>query len=946
MLDGRNDGGSILATVQTPTCRIHTLFDPDGFNTKVPGDTDESYTGASTDIFGSFYIGNCSNQPSGDDGNRLVFSIVRTDQGNVSSTILICEPRYAVHRASVSLTEAETPSGTGVSVDLDSDSIFTLPMVSNWDIAMGFRSALQAAPAKFDVPFTNSRDKNSNPPVVAGSTYDVFFRFLNVTLPHSTTRTRSEEEADLDLMNTLMDTEAFKTHANQLFTSVTAQLAKEYLMIPTNELFIGTSISAQQRLHVRVVSLRLMEVSLGLLVVIAAAIAALKSPSGVARDPSSIGGLSAVLVGSPEFVESVRSTGAQSMTRIARLLSSRLHESCIDRSADRTARFRIQTIIDLKAGMQEEERYKERGNSNGSDTIEWWQPFSVTIVGRTVLLAVAIAAIVTLELLYRSSQRHGGIADLPSDDARYAYTYVPALVMTIIVALFSSLDSSLRIFQPYRNLRIGGSSAQQSILDDQLGKMSIQALYSSLSKRQFALSASTLAVLLAPFLSIAVSSLYGLDSFVSQYPVVVRQTNGFDPELSLPDYYDIRVKDGASAATMVMGANLSFPAWTYNELVFPELELDLLPSSTHLNRTAYESGSATLNVIVPNVLRATANCSSTGVYGYDLTTLFNSSSRYGTYQPYINVSVPSGCGAPGFSELSEAFLGYPPQASYFAWVQDGVRDGGKSYCHTPLMAVLGHWWTDERPSVLLCKPYMQQVAANVTFSMPDFSIDLQHPPVAIESTATYFSNAAVNATLDGRFQQFVDESNNLTQFFSTLVHGRDGIPITELAGPSNEQRLINAVDHQYRVLMAQVYNTAMRVSSSPSSPTSGAVYSQMLNGTLTAPNRNRIVQDRASTYVLEGILAAMVICVIVSWVCMDTRRVLPKNPCSIAAVASLLAGSEILGQEFLGRGAEWLSDEQLKEKFEGWTFSLGWWEQAAGGRRRFGIDVGNADESR
>ncbi|KAJ9636690.1 hypothetical protein H2199_007683 [Coniosporium tulheliwenetii] len=913
---------------------------------EVPGDTDEFYTEASADIFGSFYIGNCSNQPSGDDENRLVFSVLRADQGNVSSTILICEPRYAIHRASVSLTEAETPSGTGVSVNLDPDPNFTLPMVSNWDIAMGFRSALQAAPAKFDEPLTNDRDKNSNPPVGAGSTYDVFFRFLNTTLPHSTTHIHNQQEADFNLMNTLMDTEVFKAHANQLFTSVTAQLAKEYLMIPTNESFIGTSVSTQQRLHVRVVSLRLMEASLGLLVVVVAAIAALASPSGVTRDPSSVGGLSAVLVGSPEFVESVRSTGAQSVTRIARLLSSRLYKSCVDQSADGTARFRIQTIIDLRAGTQEEECYKESGNSNDSVTIKWWQPFSVTLLGRTVLLAVAIAAIVTLELLYRSSQRHGGIADLPSDNARYAYTYVPALGMTIIAALFGSFDSSLRIFQPYRNLRRGRSTAQQSILDDQLGKMSIQALYSSLSKRQFAVSASTLAVLLAPFLSIAVSSLYGLDTFVSQYPVVVRQMNGFDPDLSLPDYYDTRVKDGGSAAAMVMGANLSFPAWTYNELVFPELELGLLPSSTPLNRTAYESGSATLNVIVPDALRATANCSITGIYGYDLTTLFNSSSTYGTYQPYVNVSVPRGCGAPGFSELSEAFLDYPPQASYFAWMQDGVLDGGKSDCHIPLMAVLGHWWTNERPSVLLCKPYMQQVAVNVTFSMPDFSINLQHPPVTIESTATYFSDAAVNATLDGRFQQFVDKSNNLTQFFSTLVHGRDGIPITELAGPSNEQRLINAVDHQYRVLMAQVYNTAMRVSSSSSSPTNGAAYSQMLSGTLTAPNRNRIVQDRASTYVLEGILAAMVICVIISWVYMDTRRVLPKNPCSIAAVASLLAGSEILGQEFLGRGAEWLTDEELWKKFEGWTFSLGWWEQAAGGRRRFGIDVGNADESR
>lgn len=64
---------------------------------------------------------------------------------------------------------------------------------------------------------------------------------------------------------------------------------------------------------------------------------------------------------------------------------------------------------------------------------------------------------------------------------------------------------------------------------------------------------------------------------------------------------------------------------------------------------------------------------------------------------------------------------------------------------------------------------------------------------------------------------------------------------------------------------------------------------------------------------------------------------LPKNPTSIVAKASLLVDSKLL--EMIPEGAKWDSDEWLRKVvFEWQVFSLGWC-RGRDGERRYGIDV-------
>jgi hypothetical protein len=73
----------------------------------------------------------------------------------------------------------------------------------------------------------------------------------------------------------------------------------------------------------------------------------------------------------------------------------------------------------------------------------------------------------------------------------------------------------------------------------------------------------------------------------------------------------------------------------------------------------------------------------------------------------------------------------------------------------------------------------------------------------------------------------------------------------------------------------------------------------------------------------------MVLCAVVSLVFMQTKRVLPKCPSSIAAIASLVHGSKMVDPNLIPEGSEWCNDNDLKSRgvFAGQTFTMGWWSR-------------------
>ena len=131
-------------------------------------------------------------------------------------------------------------------------------------------------------------------------------------------------------------------------------------------------------------------------------------------------------------------------------------------------------------------------------------------------------------------------------------------------------------------------------------------------------------------------------------------------------------------------------------------------------------------------------------------------------------------------------------------------------------------------------------------------------------------------------------------FFQTLFEGIDAVSDPhELLGPANSGKLTNAMEHLYRIIMAQTLNTiqARRV---PATSSAVAPVPQLQPGIIEYGTVSRLFQSPVATYILIRLLSALFICAVVCCFTFKGRDLLYESPESIAAKARLLAGSYLV----------------------------------------------------
>lgn len=175
-----------------------------------------------------------------------------------------------------------------------------------------------------------------------------------------------------------------------------------------------------------------------------------------------------------------------------------------------------------------------------------------------------------------------------------------------------------------------------------------------------------------------------------------------------------------------------------------------------------------------------------------------------------------------------------------------------------------------------------------------------------------------------------------------MVLGINGTPAAELL--HNSTALSQGIQRVYGLVTAQEISFAARVNVSTNGT---ARKSPVLQGQLQNSSVTRLQQNKTNTRVLQALLAAMAISGFIGVLLMPkASRILPKNPHSVAATWSLLAGSKMMEEDVIPPGSEWCDDKELDARgvFSGRTFTLGWWtnETEDGeeeGVRSFRIDV-------
>jgi hypothetical protein len=816
------------------------------------------------------------NIESGVDTNQYTF---------INSTQLICTPTYTISRALVTIN---TTSQLPAKVDLLSQSRNgTLASVTDIDVANAFYATSSGV---VDIDLA----QNSFPDIDQVS----FSGYLKDAVLH----------ANLSSLLDLMSPETLATIANSYFQSLTAQIARNELLRQQSTPIRGTVWVMEDRLILRVISVRIIESFLILLLLFAVVIIFFLPKTGIMPlDPDCIGGLAVLISHSSELKDSLTGMGFSSRSCISNQLAGNRYQAMTTSAGT----FKIQQMEDFPEILANQQK-----KSSQLSEIAWWRPYGATIYAQILAVLSAVSTIIVPELVLRDSQRNDGFANANSNGStHYAVAYIPAVVMVFIRLLFSTLDESTKLFAPFSKLRLGMASSRD-LSTSFLRYTSIEMVWPSLRMQNYAVLATTTAAFLGSFLNIAVSGVFIFSKVPSSQPINLSMETWFDSNFSLrADDTDTPV-----LASLVVLANLSSPALTYGELAFPNFEVMSKEDIT-------TAGLSTVSAKLPAV-RSKLNC-----------TLSVGDRSIGnlTWEPepwdnqtigYIEISIPAIPGPPSpggdscsvqrdpISALHNASFGYASTAHGCpTWVWGNI--GPSSI---------------ENIVLLYCFEHVGELLVDTTLTFPELTIDSTQPPVPDDKTGkVLYSQWSLPSLLGTDTVEITGPWSNETTFDDTpgffgLLLGSSNEPaLTDLSffsDPALAPNMSNAIQHIHKTMRAQAFGRdGFTNQTDPFTNATEFAGRTIFPGTATNPNRERIMQSVPSTRVLQALLAFMGLCVLIKGAFIRTKEVLPKDPRSIAGLARLLVDSGVLEL-----GKSWDGRERSEDLFEGHIYGMGWFE--------------------
>jgi hypothetical protein len=772
-----------------------------------------------------------------------------------------------------------------------------------------------------------------------------------------------------DGLQKMLDPTALLTHGPKLIEGVLTQAFKDYYMAPSpaSETVLGTVATFEERYKVQLVTVVLMSVFLGLSSAFCTAIGFLRPSDSVPLDPTPIASQAILLAAS------------QSLQH--HLIASGLCEGPPQH-----------TVVRAKANDGSFAIFVGGNPSTERDDVPcksaWWRPTSSKKWFAGALLALPLATIAALEVVQQVSDRNDGIATLSATESnsKLLATYVPAALLVGMTVLFRKVQLTAALLAPLRHLTGEGVPAQ-SLTVSMMGKTPLHAIYLSLRHRSISVFLTSAAVLVGSLTTIVVAALYKIESVPTTQEITLNLADYFDFEDSSLELGD---RHAGVTSSLTLFANLSSPAGTNNNLVFPELT----PPSGLVDGT-------TLRGKIP-ALRPEVMCEPVEVQDLYLTEVLGNATRSsnGLEIQIQTQSKPHGpCVLVNGSTLSSSvsivttgvfdlpidgqntIIGNGGTGVYPGFIRDNSTKDVSRLDLCPIFSfVLGSatasWKNGTEPlnatlsqlrnaisiehdlTYFHCTQRVQKLMVDTTFVMPGMKISTTNSPKVDESTAEYLTFATGNysgtiaaISMDTFTLNLPDsydhEERYIAPITKALIHNKYGSPLAELLGPNGPDKIQSSANGMFSTYLAQAINANLRRAGPPPEPSVDAravTLPLTYPANATPPPRLRVKQDKAAKAALQGILGFMVCCAAGSYAITRTKDVLPRNPATIAGSMSLLAGSEIVSRRVVPVGSEWRSQKERRGMWEGWIVSLGWWVRP--GRRRFGLDVGRGEGRR
>ena len=274
----------------------------------------------------------------------------------------------------------------------------------------------------------------------------------------------------------------------------------------------------------------------------------------------------------------------------------------------RLSRERFQTIISqpehksfvLERVLQPIETGEPLPSAPRDSSFEWWRPMFIRSWFAALVIVVPIFFIIILEIFQHISDNRHGLLDMNSSDSdsRILSTYLPAFFMLCVATLYTSLDFNISIFAPFAALRHGNTTATRSIMVNLIGKLPPHALFLSIRSRYTSSCLAILAAFVSSFLTIVVSGLYSIETVSRHRTVSLQQLDRFNFT-----HIDLSLDDGSAGTItdLIEYSDISYPQWTYDNLVLPSLATLVVDTSVSSNL------SSSISATVP-AIRASLDC--------------------------------------------------------------------------------------------------------------------------------------------------------------------------------------------------------------------------------------------------------------------------------------------------------------------------------------------------
>lgn len=593
-----------------------------------------------------------------------------------------------------------------------------------------------------------------------------------------------------------------------------------------------------------------------------------------------------------------------------------------------------------------------------------WSPKVARLPIITAIFVAPAVSIGVLEFLYYRLREKDHLVLVGTEDST-TLSYVTRIASTVailgVVGMIEKLDFWILTFAPYSNLRSGNVPADRSILFHLLSFHPLVVIFKSLRHAQFGPVASKSATFIAALLTVAVSNLWtSTATVVTNQPTVV-SINNWDRTW----FSNVTDDGGAGIALNLVrhnGASVPEGIWEDLNVVVPDV-LEL-PADITLTHSAYRDVNYTNNVLA---LQPTLSCSSVPQDAIESNRWSGASKgKFGKIGvlPFVNITVKppgvdercslsrsGGAGdlAFGINENDRALGNTMWIGQYFDLSQSTA---GKVPIDCPSIGILfgsvpAGGATERKLTALLCSQEINQVPVQIDYSadsrLPHINnVHKQGEPISVWK-ATNGSRSVgykLRGFMESSFLSFEDAipDPNTTfydGFFNHLLFRPNHYERAELTGPENIDKLIRAVTQDYAAYARHFINRKLRATDQTPAD---HLLSAVNNTQTSSPHSNinamysaevtHLVIQRTSKLVLQILLGVMTAFSVVGFILVRVRGTLPRDPCSIGSTMALLVDSQLCDHDsgVIPEGLEYMSEKESRKFFDGWVFSLGWWD--------------------